>query len=224
VIVVSGSFDHFALRSVRLLDEASKLGPVELRLAREGELPLEERAYMWSASRFVSQVTPVDSFETGFEAPESLLSEIPAYCQEPYSPSQTCPKVIVTGAYDWLHSGHVRFFEEASTYGELTVVVGSDRNTVLLKGHAPMFGEAVRRYLVSSIRFVHQCRISSGEGWMDAAPEIDLLKPDIYIVNEDGDKPEKREYCEAHGLDYRVLARQPAPGLPRRASTDLRGF
>src|SRR5258707_4056654 len=30
-------------------------------------------------------------------------------------------KVIVTGCYDWLHSGHVRFFEEVSGYGDLYV-------------------------------------------------------------------------------------------------------
>jgi len=43
-------------------------------------------------------------------------------------------------------------------------------------------------------------------------------------VNEDGDRPEKREFCRAHGLDYVVLRRKPHGGLPRRTSTDLRGF
>ncbi|HEV2320020.1 MAG TPA: hypothetical protein VGV18_09735, partial [Verrucomicrobiae bacterium] len=28
-------------------------------------------------------------------------------------------KVVATGCYDWLHSGHVRFCEEVSAYGEL---------------------------------------------------------------------------------------------------------
>jgi hypothetical protein len=50
------------------------------------------------------------------------------------------------------------------------------------------------------------------------------LQPDIYAVNEDGDKGGKREYCAARGLEYLVLKRTPAPGLPRRSSTDLRGF
>ena len=60
--------------------------------------------------------------------------------------------------------------------------------------------------------------------WMDAAPEIDRLQPDVYAVNEDGDKPEKRAFCEEHGLEYAVLKRAPEEGLPRRQSTDLRGF
>jgi cytidyltransferase-like protein len=37
-------------------------------------------------------------------------------------------KVVVTGSYDWFHSGHVRFFEEVSAYGDLYVVVGHDAN------------------------------------------------------------------------------------------------
>jgi hypothetical protein len=59
---------------------------------------------------------------------------------------------------------------------------------------------------------------------MDAEPEIALIQPDVYAVNEDGDIPEKREFCRAHGLEYVVLKRTPKEGLPRRQSTDLRGF
>jgi hypothetical protein len=78
--------------------------------------------------------------------------------------------------------------------------------------------------MVQSVRFVKQGLISSGMGWLDAEPEIELIKPDIYAVNEDGDKPEKLEYCQAHGIEYRILKRLPKDGLPRRISTDLRGF
>ena len=53
-------------------------------------------------------------------------------CDEP--PPTGRKKVIVTGCYDWFHSGHVRFFEEASEHGELYVVVGHDANVRLLKG------------------------------------------------------------------------------------------
>ena len=57
-----------------------------------------------------------------------------------------------------------------------------------------------------------------------AAPETDRIKPDIYVVNEDGDKPEERQFCTEHNLEYVVLKRLPKPGLPRRESTHLRGF
>jgi cytidyltransferase-like protein len=134
-------------------------------------------------------------------------------------------KVLVTGCFDWFHSGHVRFFEETSRLGDLYVVVGHDENVRLLKGEGhPLFPEAERRYMVGSIRFVKQALISSGNGWMDAEPEIDSIRPDMYVVNEDGDKPEKCEFCKEHGLEYVVLKRTPAVGLPRRESSHLRGF
>lgn len=134
-------------------------------------------------------------------------------------------KVVVTGCYDWLHSGHVRFFEECAQFGDLYVVVGNDANVENLKGSGhPLFRDEERRYLVQSIRYVTQGLITSGWGWMDAEPEIAMLKPDIYAVNEDGDRPEKRAFCAEHGLEYLVLKRTPKTGLPRRESTKLRGF
>ena len=87
-----------------------------------------------------------------------------------------------------------------------------------------MFPQAERRYVVQSIRFVKQAFVSSGSGWMDAEPEIARIKPDIYVVNEDGDVAEKRSFCEAHGTQYVVLKRTPKEGLPKRQSVDLRGF
>lgn len=134
-------------------------------------------------------------------------------------------KIIGTGCYDWFHSGHVRFMEEVSAYGDLYICLGSDVNVRLLKGEGhPLLSEKERRYVVGSIKFVKQALIATGSGWIDADPEIRRLKPDIYVVNEDGDKGGKREYCEKLGIQYLVLKRRPAPGLPSRTSTDLRGF
>ena len=134
-------------------------------------------------------------------------------------------KVLVTGCYDWFHSGHVRFFEEVSELGDLYVVVGHDANVRALKGEGhPMFSQDVRRYMAASIRYVRQALISTGQGWLDAEPEMKRIKPDIYAVNEDGDKPEKQKYCLEHGIEYVVLKRLPKAGLPRRESTVMRGF
>jgi cytidyltransferase-like protein len=134
-------------------------------------------------------------------------------------------KVVVTGSFDWFHSGHIRFFEEASALGELYVVVGHDANIRLLKGEGhPLFPQEERRYIVQSIRFVTESLVSTGQGWLDADPEIRRLQPDIYAVNEDGDRGGKADYCRRHGVQYVVLKRVPAAGLPQRSSTVLRGF
>ena len=134
-------------------------------------------------------------------------------------------RVMVTGCYDWFHSGHVRFFEEASALGDLYVVVGHDANLRLLKGAGhPLLPQAERLYMVHAVRCVHQALISTGHGWMDAEPEVALIKPHFYVVNEDGDQPEKKAFCAAHRIEYVVLKRLPKEGLPRRESTLLRGF
>jgi len=154
---------------------------------------------------------------------DSELKGFPELSSLPPTPGKK--KIVVTGSYDWFHSGHVRFFEEASALGDLYVVVGHDANIRLLKGEGhPLIPEAERRYIVSCIKFVKQSMVSTGDGWLDADPEIKQIKPDIYAVNEDGDKGGKREYCECNGIEYLVLKRTPAPGLPKRSSTDLRGF
>jgi cytidyltransferase-like protein len=151
------------------------------------------------------------------------LAGFPEFSLAPPDPSRR--RVVATGCYDWLHSGHVRFFEEACCHGELYVVVGHDANVRLLKGEGhPRFPQEQRRYMTGAVRHVHRSVVSSGSGWMDAEPEIRTIGAHIYAVNEDGDKPEKREYCRAHGLEYLVLRRVPAAGLPHRTSTDLRGF
>lgn len=140
-------------------------------------------------------------------------------------PPPGTPRVVVTGCYDWLHSGHVRFFMDAAAYGALYAVVGSDRNVELLKGPGhPLQREDERRYMVGAVRSVHRSLVSSGSGWMDAEPEIAAIGATHYVVNEDGDQPEKREFCRAHGIDYIVLQRVPHAGLPARSSTALRGF
>jgi cytidyltransferase-like protein len=92
---------------------------------------------------------------------------------EAADPPPDAPRVVVTGCYDWLHSGHVRFFMDAAEFGAVYVVVGSDRNVELLKGPGhPLQREDERRYMVGSVRSVHSCLISSCSGWMDAEPEI----------------------------------------------------
>jgi cytidyltransferase-like protein len=156
-----------------------------------------------------------DAALEGFPVDDAPLWELPTRRK----------KVIVTGCYDWLHSGHVRFFEEVSELGDLYVAVGNDTNVRHLKGEGhPLLSEDERRYMVGSIRYVKQAVVTKGMGWMDAAPNIEEIRPDIYAVNDDGDVPEKAAFCVEHGLEYVVLKREPKPGLERRSSTELRGF
>ena len=128
-------------------------------------------------------------------------------------------KVMVSGCYDLIHAGHIAFFKTAAAYGELYVMLGQDKNLLELKGKAPYFSQEERRYIVGSIKYVHEARLASGRGMLDFKPDLIALKPDIFIVNEEGDTPEKRQLCKDLGVEYVVLERIPETGLPARSSS-----
>jgi cytidyltransferase-like protein len=271
-VVVTGGFDDIRSRHIRFLQEAGRLGRLNVFLWSDATLqsimgkapkfPQDERKYYIQAIRFVHQVWVVQG-PAHFDELPSVNEVKPtmwvvherehtpakqAYCQSrrldyrivserslqgfPENAADVIDdrkaprkKVLVTGCFDWFHSGHVRFLEEVSELGDLYVVVGHDANIRQLKGPGhPMFSEQERRYMIQSIRYVKQALISTGHGWLDAEPEILQIKPDIYAVNEDGDNPIKLEFCQKQGIEYVVLRRLPKDGLTGRTATTLRGF
>ena len=131
-------------------------------------------------------------------------------------------KVFVSGCYDLLHSGHVEFFRQASQYGDLYVGIGSDSTIERLKGHKTLYSERERLFMVRAIRYVKEAYINQGDGMLDFLPTLDLVHPDCLVVNEDGDREEKRQLCHERGMEYIVLPRVPAEGLDARSSTALK--
>jgi len=131
-------------------------------------------------------------------------------------------KVFVSGCYDLLHSGHIAFFNEAATYGDLYVALGSDKTVYDLKGRTPVNTEAERLYMVQSVKCVKNAFVSQGSGMLDFLAEFQAIRPDIFIVNEDGNTPDKQQLCEEYGVEYVVLQRDPHPGLTARSTTALR--
>ena len=131
-------------------------------------------------------------------------------------------KVFVSGCYDLLHSGHVEFFRQASQYGDLYVGIGSDKTIEALKGHKTMYSEQERLFMVRAIRYVKEAYINQGEGYLDFLPTLDLVHPDSLVVNEDGDRDDKRQLCRDRGMEYIVLKRVPGEGLEARSSTGLK--
>lgn len=131
-------------------------------------------------------------------------------------------KVFVSGCYDMLHSGHVAFFREASHYGDLYVGLGSDSTIQDLKGRGTINSEQERLYMVKSIKYVTDAFVNSGNGIMDFEQELERLKPDFFVVNEDGFSPAKQELCDKLGIKLKVLERIPDAGLPARSTTEIR--
>ncbi len=131
-------------------------------------------------------------------------------------------KVFVTGCFDMLHSGHVAFLQEASGFGELYVCIGSDENVFQLKGRYPVNTQKERAYMLNAVKYVKECTVNSGFGIMDFLSDIERIKPDIFVVNEDGNTPAKADLCENMGIEYKIFKRIPHEDLPQRSTTDLR--
>ena len=131
-------------------------------------------------------------------------------------------KVFVSGCYDLLHSGHVEFFRQAAQYGDLYVGIGSDNTILHYKNHKTVYSEQERLFMVKSIRYVKDAFINQGDGVLDFVPTLDIVHPDILVVNSDGGSEEKRRLCEQRGMEYVVLQRDPHEGLAARSSTELK--
>ena len=131
-------------------------------------------------------------------------------------------KVFVSGCFDMLHSGHVRFLEEAAGYGDVYVAIGSDQTVRELKGRAPVNTQNERQYMLAALKHVKACFISHGSGLMDFLAELERVSPDIFVVNEDGNTPAKAGLCRQRGIQYLVLKRLPQANLPARSTTSLR--
>jgi len=131
-------------------------------------------------------------------------------------------KVFVSGCYDLLHSGHVEFFQQASQFGDLYVGIGSDATYMEYKHRKPMFPQEERLFMVRNIKAVKEAYINEGNGVIDFIPTLDLVKPDILVVNAEGGSDAKRQLCAERGIEYIELQRTPHEGLQARSSSSLK--
>ena len=92
--------------------------------------------------------------------------------------------VLTIGCFDLLHTGHVRYLEEARGCGDaLIVAVNSDASVRELKGtDRPLNGELDRAEVLAALRCVDHVTIFSGKRMTDV---IHLLRPAIYAKGGD---------------------------------------
>lgn len=131
-------------------------------------------------------------------------------------------KVFVSGCFDVLHSGHVRFLEEAAQLGDVYVSIGSDETVKALKNRPTVYNQDERKYLLESLKFVKEVFVGPDSGILDFAPLLAIVQPDIFFVNADGDTEQKRQFIESLGIQYVVSQRIPKEKLPPRSTTAIR--
>lgn len=105
--------------------------------------------------------------------------------------------VFVTGVYDVVHIGHLRYLKKASLQGDVLVLgLNSDQSARKLKGKdRPIFGEEMRAELLSYVDFIDYIVVYP---WTHGAKIIEVLRPNVYVCVEGSwqekfeDKPEAK--------------------------------
>lgn len=92
--------------------------------------------------------------------------------------------VFTNGCYDLIHSGHVRFLNQAKSYGDFLVVgMNSDASVKRLKGTGrPILPMAERKLLLENLRPV-DCVMAFSED--TPAKLIRAVQPDVLIKGGD---------------------------------------
>lgn len=104
--------------------------------------------------------------------------------------------VLVLGAFDILHWGHVAFLREASNYGKVTVGLSGDLLLGLTKG-TPIFEYAERKEALESLGFNVVMR-----GQRNARPLFATLRPEFFVCGNDW---LEKDHLESAGLDTDFL-------------------
>lgn len=92
-------------------------------------------------------------------------------------------RVMASGVFDILHTGHISYLEQAKALGdELYVVVASD-NTVRKNKHEPITPERMRVRIVSALKPVDVAMIGNDGGDMFAI--LDKIRPDVIVLGFD---------------------------------------
>jgi len=127
--------------------------------------------------------------------------------------------VLTNGCFDLLHTGHVRYLEQARACGDaLIVAVNSDASVRELKGpDRPLNGELDRAEVLAALRCVDHVTIFTGKRVTEV---IRSLRPALYAKGGDYTletlDPGEREALEEAGVGIRLLSL-----VPGRSTTGI---
>ena len=110
-------------------------------------------------------------------------------------------RVMASGVFDILHTGHISYLEQAKALGDELVVVVACDDTVRTKKHEPVTPENMRLRIVSSIRSVDMAILGKQGDMFGAVKE---LRPDIIALGFDQDFKEEElmEGLKRNGLEH----------------------
>lgn len=86
--------------------------------------------------------------------------------------------VLCHGVFDLLHIGHIRYFEQARTFGDILIVTVTADEFVNKGPDRPAFSEDLRAEAVASLSCVDYVAINHGSS---AERPIRVLEPNVYV-------------------------------------------
>ena len=110
-------------------------------------------------------------------------------------------KVCLSGFFDPIHPGHIRYIQEAAKLGDVYIILNTDDQLMMKKGYVFMpFHE--RKEVLLNIKNVVDV-IDCIDTDYTSSKTLELIKPDMFLKGGDrrlGNIPE-RETCERLGIE-----------------------
>ena len=108
--------------------------------------------------------------------------------------------VCVSGGFDPITIGHIRYIKAAAEIGRVTVILNSDEFLIKKKGYAFM-PEQERKEILDNIKGVHSVMMCIDDD-MTVCKTLEVLLPDIFAKGGDrilSNTPE-RKFCAHNGI------------------------
>ena len=130
--------------------------------------------------------------------------------------------VVVSGGFDPIHIGHVRYFKEAKKLGNKLVVILNNDNWLKAKKGYVFMPEADRKEIIEAFACVDDVILSFHEAPpqdMSVCSELEVLKPDIFANGGDrfSDNVPEKALCK----DLNIQTIFTVGGDKIRSSSDL---
>ncbi len=106
-------------------------------------------------------------------------------------------QVMIFGAFDIIHPGHLYFIKQAAKLGQVTAVVARDKTIAKVKGKNPYFTEQQRKENLQNLKILHQVILGDKD---NPYAVIKKVKPDIILLG-----PDQKIFVDKLGLNIKKL-------------------
>lgn len=117
-------------------------------------------------------------------------------------------KVFVSGGFNVLHAGHIRFFEDAAALGDYLIVSFPPSDLLWkLYGRKSLLEDADKMAVIKALSMVNEVVYSTDNNEaLSFKTVFEQIKPDILAVTEDDRfKDAKSAFCEEQGAEFVIL-------------------